>query len=239
MASPDDRAGSTAGDIAAERVREIVAAAEQAAIAIVADAETEARRIRDAAEAESERTVDAANREASGRIEQARGAVEGLISQADRLRSQVGALGRDLASNVPGGPARVGESGAEDPAVEDPAVEDPTADEAGETDAAEEPAAPAEPAAGEEPAATAEPAASPPSDEELIAQLRGGDREPPATAEALGASSSDHGGARLVAMNMALEGASRDEIATQIEADFGPVAGVEALLDDVLERAKR
>jgi len=134
--------------------------------------------------------------------------------------------------------------------VEEPAVEDPAADEAGETDAAEapgtvepvaaeKPVAPAEPAAGEEPAATAEPAASPPSDEELIAQLRGSGREPPATAEALGASSSDHGGARLVAMNMALEGASRDEIATQIEADFGPVAGVEALLDDVLERANR
>jgi len=197
MASSDDQASSAAADVAAERVREIVAAAEQAAIAIVADAETEARRIRDAAEAEaeeiraaarteSERTVDAANREASGRIEQARGAVEGLISQADRLRSQVGALGRDLASSVPGGPAR-----------------------------------------------------APPSDEELIAQLRGGAGEPPATGEPLGASGSDHGAARLVAMNLALEGASRDEIEKQIEADFGPVAGVDALLDDVLERAKR
>jgi hypothetical protein len=244
MAIPDDQAGSAAADLAAQRVREIVAAAEQAAIAIVADAEPEARRIRGVAEAEaeeiraaarteSERTVDAANREASGRIEQARGAVEGLISQADRLRSQVGALGRDLASSVPGGPARVGES-----AVEDPAADDPATDEAGETEAAVAPGTP-EPAATDRAPATDETASAPPSDEELIAQLRGGDREPPATAEALGASSSDHGGARLVAMNMALEGASRDEIATQIEADFGPVAGVEALLDDVLERAKR
>jgi hypothetical protein len=49
----------------------------------------------------------------------------------------------------------------------------------------------------------------------------------------------EQGAARLVAMNMALEGASRDEIAKQVEADFGPVAGVEALLDDVLARANR
>ena len=47
------------------------------------------------------------------------------------------------------------------------------------------------------------------------------------------------GAARLVAMNMALEGVPRDEIAKQLEADFGPIAGVEALLDDVLQRAGR
>ena len=40
-------------------------------------------------------------------------------------------------------------------------------------------------------------------------------------------------------MNMALEGASRDQIASQLRSEFGQVDGVEGLLDDVLSRAGR
>ena len=41
---------------------------------------------------------------------------------------------------------------------------------------------------------------------------------------------------RLVALNMAMDGAGRDEIETQIAQEFGTVAGLDALLDDVLAR---
>ncbi len=38
---------------------------------------------------------------------------------------------------------------------------------------------------------------------------------------------------------MALEGASREQISSQLRSEFGAVSGVDALLDDVLARAGR
>ena len=40
-------------------------------------------------------------------------------------------------------------------------------------------------------------------------------------------------------MNMALDGASREQIAKQISSEFGEVDKVDLLLDDVLRRADR
>jgi hypothetical protein len=221
-----------AAELAGERVREIVAAAEQAATAIVADAETEARRIRAAAEAEadeirsaaraeSDQQVEAASREASGRIEQARGAVEGLVAQADRLRAQVGALGRDLAASVPGAPGREGdtEAGAVDDGT---SGTDQNPEPAGATGSAEAVVAATEPAATE---AADEPAAS---DAPV---------EPAAAAPHPGAGGEEE--ARLIAMSMALDGASREEIAGRVRSEVGRLDGLDALVDDVLSRAGR
>lgn len=49
----------------------------------------------------------------------------------------------------------------------------------------------------------------------------------------------DLGAVRLVAMNLALEGSSREAIVTQLRDEFGPIDGLEGLLDDVLARAGR
>ena len=49
----------------------------------------------------------------------------------------------------------------------------------------------------------------------------------------------DLGAARLVAMNMALDGASRAQITAQITAEFSAVGNVEILVDDVIRRASR
>jgi hypothetical protein len=88
--------------------------------------------------------------------------------------------------------------------------------------------APDEPAAG-----------SAPSTDDLIAQLRAGaGNGTPANGSAPEVSASDAGAARLVAMNMALDGAGREEIAAQVRADFGEVPGLDGLLDEVLTRAK-
>ena len=56
---------------------------------------------------------------------------------------------------------------------------------------------------------------------------------------ARGASGSDLGAARLVAMNMALDGASRAQITARITAEFSAVGNVEILVDDVIRRAAR
>jgi DivIVA domain-containing protein len=230
-----------ASDLVAESAGAVLAAAETAAAEVLALAEVEAERmlavardeaerIRAAARSESEEAVSAANLEASGRIEQARAAVEGLVAQADRLRAQVGALGRGLASSVPGAEstadARAEVEGDDDSEAEaDADGAEPT--EPTDTEPTEE-------AAGE-PEAGGEKAAAAPSNEDLIAELRAAPGGPAPGA----APAADHGAARLVAMNMALDGASRDEIAREIEVDFGSVSDVEALLDDVLGRVGR
>ena len=178
-AYPESQAASApAAAAASERVQSVIAAAETAAAEIVSEAQSEADRIlgaaraeaeqiRAAARAESEQTVTAANREATGRVEQARGAVEGLIAQADKLRAQVGALGRDLASNVPGSGVSAATAGADD--MTDPAGKDPP-DEAPPDPPAAEPLV--VPEAAPEPIRKPGPA-EPPSNEDLISQLRG------------------------------------------------------------------
>jgi cell division septum initiation protein DivIVA len=212
-ADHDDRPTPVA-DAASEHVHSVIAAAEAAAGEILAEARVEAERIRSAARNESEQTVTAANREATGRVEQARGAVEGLIAQADKLRNQVGALGKDLASNMPGSAS----SSEAEPAVVPDVASEPVRRE--DSQVAEDP-----------------------SNEDLISQLRGSAVEAEAPAEPVpsesAGSGADHGAARLVAMNMALEGATRDEISERIETEFGEVEGIEGLVDDVLRRAGR
>ena len=80
------------------------------------------------------------------------------------------------------------------------------------------------------------------STDELIAQLRGGSGGNGGGGEASDDSDSepsDVGAARLVAMNMALEGSSREEIAAQVGDQFGSVEDVDGLVDDVFARAGR
>ncbi len=85
------------------------------------------------------------------------------------------------------------------------------------------------------------PAEADASTEDLIAQLRGGREANGSAANAAAAapavSGSDEAAARLVAMNMALDGSSREEIAAKLRSDFGADADLEGVLDDVLARA--
>ncbi|MGB2850733.1 MAG: hypothetical protein WBC01_03605, partial [Solirubrobacterales bacterium] len=112
-----------------------------------------------------------------------------------------------------------------------------------------------EPASGLEQGSAPQPVPSAgASTEDLIAQLKGAAApaaaqsadvsepeavaSPQATADqAPGAA--DPGAVRLVAMNLALEGAEPDAIATQLEAEFGRVKDSDALIEDVLARAGR
>jgi outer membrane biosynthesis protein TonB len=98
-----------------------------------------------------------------------------------------------------------------------------------------EPTPPTEP----EPQPPAEPEPLPPSPEIVPPAPPQPDREPPAAAPLNGgAEKGDEIGARIVATKMALDGASRDEIAAHL-AEHYEVGDSGKLLDFVMARAKR
>jgi hypothetical protein len=191
------------------RSAELVAEAEQRAQEAVAEAEGRAREIVAQAEREAERIRTTTEQEARERVERARAALDELGA----------ALNPGTAVSSAGSPATAPE---EAPAEATPApVADPEP----------KPATPEpESAAEREP----ERPSDGPSTDELIAQLRGGDTEP-AREFGDGGEKDDPGAARLVAMNMALEGASREEIDRRLAEEF-QVADRESLLDDVFSR---
>jgi len=156
-----------AGEVA-ERVRALIADAEQRAAEIVRGAEAEAERIRAAAEAEAHRRLD--------EVREALGALEGRLARAP-------------AEEGPGLP----------PEVRPPIELEP-----------EPPASPAPP------------------------------EPPPAAAQTpeSGTPAGDDAGARLVAMNMALEGSERDEIVARVAAGFEGVDAA-AVTDEVLARTAK
>lgn len=229
-------ASTSLADTAAERVSEIVAAAEATAAELEAEARREAEATRadahsalERARREAEELVVEAREEARRRIEQAQAAVDGLVGQAEELRSRVGSLGDAVAGEVQ---ERLGEPGPE--AVVRPSPE---------------PSRPPTPALEPEPVATdpGGPVAEAPasgdvaddsSTEDLIAELKRGNGGP-ADEPGPPADGGDAGAARLVAMNMALDGAEREQIAARLSADFAALDGAEALVDEVLERAGR
>jgi outer membrane biosynthesis protein TonB len=164
----------------AERVRELVAEAEDKAAAIVRDAEADAKRIRDGAEAE-----------AAERLAEVRAGLE-------ELQGKLGAAGVAEAEVTPG-PVTV-------PEPSPPDIPEPTPDPV------------PDPVPG--PAPVPEPTPGPGPDD-----AGNGDR------------SQDKSAARLVAMKMALDGSSREEIDAHLAENYD-IEHREKLLDDVLARAK-
>jgi outer membrane biosynthesis protein TonB len=143
---------------------------------------------------------------------EARERLEEVRRSLDELQGRLGRTG----SEVDPGPVVVPEP--EPPPVPEPAPEpvpEPTP----------------EPSPQPEPPTIPEP--TPPPDEGTPPQVAGNG----AAADA-GAKSEDVGAARLVAMNMALEGSSRETIEAHL-ADNYAVQGIGAIVDDVLARASK
>ena len=191
---------------AERRAEHIVEKAQRSAHESVAEAETRAREIVAEAEREAKRIRAETEKAARERVERARAALDEL-GQALNPRSE---------PSAPDSPAPAPEE-APPEAVPEPVEREPEPEP--------------EPDPDPEPP---EPAAAGSSTEELIAQLRGGEAETPAPAVD-GGEKGDSGAARLVAMNMALEGASREEIDERLAAEFD-VDDRESLIDDVLSR---
>lgn len=191
-----------------ERVRDALAQADARANEIVDEAEARARKLVADAESEAKRIRDRAEAEADERLAKVREALSGLE----------GALGDEKKAEV-------------DP--QPPPIPEPT------PQPVPEPTPPAEP----EPMPPAEPEPMPPEPEIAPPPAPVPDRDAPAAAPESaaingGAEKGDEIGARIVATKMALDGSSREEIATHL-AEHYEVANPDELLDFVMERAKR
>jgi hypothetical protein len=204
---------------AADSVRSALDEAQRRAQEILAQAESEARAIRAEAEAAATR-IRAEAEDAAGRI---RGEAEGQAEQ--RLEEVRGAL-----DELRGRLSREGEAPA-GPKQETPDAR-PT------SQAAPEPQPDSEPNGDE-----VSTGAGAPSTDELMVRLKAGSGEEPAgpSSEGPGPSPEDHGSrgeaaARLVAMNLALDGTPRAEVRARLADDY-EVDDLDALLDEVYAKA--
>ncbi len=199
-----------------ERVREALAEAEKRAEHIVAEAQRSAHESVAEAETRARELVAEAEREAKRiRAETEKAARE----RVERARAALDELGQALKPTT-----KAATSESEEPAPEEAPAEATPEPVEPEPDPDDEP----EPAAPK-----SEPSGSPSTDE-LVAQLRGGEAEPTAGPEGVG-EKGDPGAARLVAMNMALEGASREEVDKRLAEEF-ELDDRESLLDAVFAR---
>lgn len=240
-----DRSSASLAETAAEGVGSILEAAERKAMEIEAEARSEAERI-----------VSAARVEAREQVDRAQGAVSSLVEQADELRSAVGRLGSEITSPARSGSVPRAETSPE--IVPEPArVPEPTPPQEPEPQPPQTPEPTPAPSPEPTPPSIPEPQppspqvrAGSPSTEDLLAQLKSGANAstPAAGADSVhegvvssdrasSASEADVAAARLVAMKMALEGASRDEIERHLETSYS-ISSTDRLLDDVLARAR-
>jgi DivIVA domain-containing protein len=177
----------------------------------------------DAAETSAQQLRDDAGRDASAHVERVGEAARELLAKLDRLQGELDRLLEGLKSSAESLTGSldelsrdVGTLGGGAPAAPAPAAAEPTQPPE-PAPAAAEPTQPPEPAP-----AAAEPTQPP----------------EPAPAAANGARSADEAGARLVALNMALEGAPRDETLRYLAEHF-ELPDLDALLDDVYTSAGR
>jgi hypothetical protein len=176
----------------------------------LAQAEERAQEIIDTAESEAKTLVDRARTEADEIREKAEADAQSRLRAIQAALSEVQAkIG--VADEVPTSPVPV-------PEPEPPVVPEPSPPE-------EDPVPSPEPVPEPEPPLTPEP--TPPPDEAT---------PPEAEAESgKNGKATDEAGARLVAMNMALEGASREEARQKIEAEY-ELADLDGLIEDIFSR---
>jgi DivIVA domain-containing protein len=221
-------AASLAG-AASEQVRVIVEAAESTAAEIRTQAEDEARTTRDGARAEADKTKADAVAQSQQHVGQVEDAAKTMLQRVDAMESELSALVESLRTGANRLTAdltllrgNMGElrgaatdseeaSAAEAAAMEEPAVEEPAAPEPEAAVAEEAPAFEEEPDEGKGPAVE-EPAAAEPE-------------TPPDDSE----------GARLIALNMALNGTPREETDRYLADNF-QLEDRQALLDEVYAR---
>jgi len=207
---------------AAEKVRGILEAAEQSAAELRAEAAEEI-------EAQLERTQSVAAR-LSERADQIERSLQGL---ADSLRDELSALKSDLEELRAVGEG-VGETRAAAPEAP-PGAADPTPE--AEPESERPPRPPTEPRPEPQPVPPSEPRPEP---QPVPPSEPPPEPEPPGAAEPAAAASAPpagdgHEGARVIALNMALNGSPRDETARYLDENF-ELEDPEALLDEVYAR---
>jgi len=242
---------------ASAQVQAIVEAAETSAANIESEARDDAARIRKEANQEADRTRDQAVSESQDHVSKVREATSHMLSRVDAMEGELGALIESLRTGanrlsadlalLEGNMGDLFTAAGQSPGASAPAAVEAPA-----------PAASAEPAESEQSgrkATGAKPTPVEPEPEEAAAAsavAQGGDEEPgdaaeteeaPAAvaepepepepvAESNNGGESDVEGARLVALNMALNGQTRDETDRYLAENF-QLSDRDALLDEV------
>jgi DivIVA domain-containing protein len=183
------------------------------------------RAILEAAETSARELREDAGREASDHVERVGDAARELLTKLDRLQGELDRLLGGVRSSAEGLAGSLGELSRDVGTLRAPAA---APAEPGPAESATLASAPAEPGPAESaaPADFAAPAPESAAPEPSAA---------PAAA-ANGARSDDEPGARLVALNMALEGTPREQTASYL-AEHYELPDVEALLDEVYASA--
>lgn len=177
---------------------------------IVEAAETKAREIEADARREADQVLSTAKAQARQQVDRAQGSVAKLIGQADDLRERIGAMAEDVIATA--------DTSGETPGPE--IVPEPTPAPVPE---------PEPPAPEIDPSPVTVPEPEPPSIPEP-------QPDPPAPAAANGMS--DDQAARLVAMKMAFDGSSREEVAARLTSHY-ELSNPDELLESVFARVAR
>jgi DivIVA domain-containing protein len=215
--------GETLASAASEQVRLIVEAAEQSAADIEREADLEARRIRQEARESAEKQRSDAGQQARDHVQRVSEAASTMLERIDSMETEL----RTLLESLRSGANRV----TADLALLHGAVADVRGSTPATFDAEPEPARPARvPAA--DPGASPEPAVAAEEEEEedevpeaeVVEDDEGAERP------------ADEEGARLIALNMALNGTPREETEQYLSENFD-LSDPQGLLDDVYARA--
>ena len=214
------RRTETLASAASDQVRAIVEAAETSASNIQRQAEEEAQEIRDEATTEARSTREDATSQARDYVGKVSESTSGMLERIDAMESELGALIESLrtGSNRLNADLQLLEGNLNE--VRDSVMPRRFEPEPGEAATAAEP----------EPATTAE------EEPEMAETVIRGDEETGAIADegaaATEAPSDDTEGARLIALNMALNGTPREETERYLEENF-QIPDRSGLLDEV------
>jgi DivIVA domain-containing protein len=214
------RRSDTLASSASDQVRSIVEAAESSAADIQRDAENEAREIRDEANAEAQATREQATEQAREYVGAVSESTDTMLKRVDSMENELGSLIESLRTggNRLTADLKLLETNLTD--VSGVVVPRPQFEP-------EEPAPAPEPVAAEpEPEPVAAEAESVPESDSTPA-------EPATNGEVAGDSGGDDAeGARLIALNMALNGTPREETARYLNENFS-LSDASGLLDEV------
>lgn len=238
--SPQRRGGESLAVAASEQVRAIVEAAEASAADIERQARDEASRIRSEAQADAASTRDTAVARSEEHVGKVAESTQMMLQRIDAMEGELGALIESLRTGANRLNADLtllhgnmgdlyGAAGGGPPQAEAAAAADPqqvVAEVAPEMRQAHEQSL-AEQVAAEDPVP------DPAADVVAPAEAPRVDPEAPAPAqEPAAAEGGDVEGARLIALNMALNGTSREETDAYLRDNFD-LADRQALLDEV------
>jgi DivIVA domain-containing protein len=223
------RRSDTLASSASDQVRAIVEAAENSAADIQRAAETEAREIRDEANSEAQSTREQAAEQARDYVDKVSESTSTMVQRLDAMETEFGELMESLRTGssrltadlrlLEGNLAETGEVVTPRPQFE-PEPESPPEPEPVAAEPEPEPELEAESVDGGEPVAIG-------SDGEVVEQ----EIETEVTVEAASAPD-DAEGARLIALNMALNGTPREETDRYLSENF-QLSDRDGLLDEV------